>query len=438
MQDHKYLFGYVAVDGGFTLNVTRNGKRFLSVHLEDAPLKNNQLKTLDSKLKNSRKTKANDWDDTNLDTVWLPNMSAKFNREMVTLGRQLLGLTRTQLAKRCGMSQSHLTRVENGDRILTEEIAVTIAEALDRPIEFLKWDGELFAGSHVFHRRRASTRVRDVEKTNAHINFTRLRVLRMMEGINLKVRRKMHRIAVTSTVSPSDAARQLRSSWQVPPGPIANLVDLVESAGIVVWETDQLASEVDALSLWPIGEEETAPVIVRVAGKSGDRERFTLAHELGHLCLHHQPAEDFEAEANEFASEFLMPKDDIIKSLRQLNLRKAAALKGKWKVSMQAIIRRAYDLKVISESQYRNLNRELSAKGYKKREPVLIPSESPRLRTALVDRFTQKVDSAGLRSTRLGASATEKDKPVADLHTTSDDSSKPVLRLFGDEGDSAT
>ena len=37
MQDHKYLFGYVAgIDGGFTLNVTRNGKRLLSVHLEDA------------------------------------------------------------------------------------------------------------------------------------------------------------------------------------------------------------------------------------------------------------------------------------------------------------------------------------------------------------------------------------------------------------------
>ncbi|QDT07508.1 helix-turn-helix protein [Rubripirellula lacrimiformis] len=379
--------------------------------------------------------RVNDSAEPSPEEVTLLNMSTEFNREMITLGRQLLGLTRTQLAKRCGMSQSHLTRVENGDRILTEEIAASIAEALDRPIEFLRWDGELFAGSHVFHRRRASTRVRDVEKTNAHINFTRLRVLRMMDGINLKVRRKMHRIAVTPTVSPSDAARQLRSSWQVPPGPIANLVDLVESAGIVVWETDQLASEVDALSLWPIGEEETTPVVVRVSGKSGDRERFTLAHELGHLCLHHQPAEDFEAEANQFASEFLMPKDDIIKSLRQLNLSKAAALKGKWKVSMQAIIRRAYDLKVISESQYRNLNRELSAKGYKKREPVLIPSETPRLRTALVDRFTKKVDSAGLRSPRLGASATATEADSVDSEQQSEQSSKPTLRLFADDGE---
>jgi Zn-dependent peptidase ImmA (M78 family)/DNA-binding XRE family transcriptional regulator len=368
--------------------------------------------------------------------VLLNKMSDEFNREMITLGRQLLGLTRTELAKRCGLSQSHLTRVENGDRPLTEEIAVSIADALNRPVEFLRWNGELFAGSHVFHRRRASTRVRDIEKTNGYINFTRLRVLRMIDGANLKVRRQMHRIDVSETCSPSDAARKLRATWQVPPGPIANLVDLVESAGIVVWETDELASEVDALSLWPIGEEETMPVVVRVMGKSGDRERFTLAHELGHLCLHHRPAEDFEAEADEFASEFLMPEDDIIMSLRNMNLPKAAALKGKWKVSMQAIIRRAYDLKVIPQSQYRNLNRELSAKGYKKREPVLIPSESPRLRTALINRFSQKVDSAGLRSPILGALDRVVGQTIEVIEVDSTGGAKSAtLRLFGDPSD---
>ncbi|WP_413431525.1 ImmA/IrrE family metallo-endopeptidase [Crateriforma spongiae] len=362
-------------------------------------------------------------------------MSVRYNREMITLGRQLLGLTRTQLAKASGLSQSHLTRVENGDRPLTDDIAKSVADALGRPIEFLQWDGELFAGSHVFHRRRASTRVRDVEKTNAFINFARLRVIKMLEGANLKVKRQMKRITVTAKVSPADAARNLRAAWQVPPGPIANLVDLVESAGVVIWETDDLAAEVDALSLWPIGEEDQVfPVVVRVMGKSGDRERFTLAHELGHLCLHHHPAEDFELEANQFASEFLMPADDIRKSLRNLDLPKAAALKGKWKVSMQAIIRRAFDLNVITESQYRYLNRDLSAKGYKKREPVLIPSERPRLLEAMLKRFSSKVDSAGLRSPILGASCHPSETAVKD-ETDKKGTSKdtPSLKLF-DEG----
>lgn len=361
-------------------------------------------------------------------------MSSQYNREMITLGRQLRGLTRTELAKLSGLSQSHLTRVENGDRPLNDEIAKAIAEALGRPLKFLRWEGELFAGSHVFHRRRASTRVRDVERTNAFINFARLRVIRMLEGANLKVKRQMKRITVTDKVTPADAARNLRAAWQVPPGPIANLVDLAESAGVVIWETDDLAAEVDALSLWPIGEEdEVFPVIVRVIGKSGDRERFTLAHELGHLCLHHHPAEDFELEANQFASEFLMPADDIRKSLRNLDLPKAAALKGKWKVSMQAIIRRAYDLKVISENQYRYLNRDLSAKGYKKREPVLIPSERPKLLDALLKRFSNKVDSAGLRSAALGASREEEQlEPKSVSPERQQIGDQPTLKLFDD------
>ncbi len=184
--------------------------------VKDVPLKNIQLKILDSKLKNSRTNRVNDSAEPHFDEIRLHNMPVQYNREMITLGRQLLGLTRTQLAERCGLSQSHLTRVENGDRPLTDEIAAAVANAIERPIEFLRWDGELFAGSHVFHRRQASTRVRDVERTNAYINFTRLRVLRLLKDVNLKVRRQMYRISVTPKVTPSDAARQLRASWQVP------------------------------------------------------------------------------------------------------------------------------------------------------------------------------------------------------------------------------
>lgn len=337
----------------------------------------------------------------------------KYNREMITLGRQLAGCTRSELAKRCGISQPSITRMENGDRAITEEAANAIADAIDRPLSFLMWEGEIFAGSLVFHRRRASTRVRDVERTNAFINFARLRIERMIDGARIKTRRKMHRIDVGKHCTPADAARQIRAVWQVPAGPIANLVELVESAGIAIWQTDELAGEVDALSLWPVGEDDTSPVVVQVSGKSGDRERFTLAHELGHLCLHHLPANDFEDEANRFAAEFLMPEDDIRSSLQAMTLQKAAALKGKWKASMQAIIRRSFDLEVISESQYRRLNKELSMKGYKKREPVLIPSEEPQLVRAISNRFAQRVDKSGLESEFLGGKA----RPVKSVGT---------------------
>lgn len=64
---------------------------------------------------------------------------------------------------------------------------------------------------------------------------------------------------------------------------------------------------------------------VYMGARSGNpRDRFTLAHELGHLFLHqgvtayarsegapHRPYEDSEWQANTYAAEFLMPLDEV-------------------------------------------------------------------------------------------------------------------------------
>jgi Zn-dependent peptidase ImmA (M78 family) len=119
----------------------------------------------------------------------------------------------------------------------------------------------------------------------------------------------------------------------------------------------------------------------------GDRLRFTLAHELGHLLMHGIPSPTMEDEADRFASEFLMPAEDIKPALSQFSLAKAASLKPYWKVSMWALIRRARDLATISENQYRYLCMAMSATGYKTREPteLQIPVEEPRVYRELID-----------------------------------------------------
>ncbi len=117
----------------------------------------------------------------------------------------------------------------------------------------------------------------------------------------------------------------------------------------------------------------------------GDRQRWTLAHEIGHVVMHHQPTEtDIEEEANRFASEFLMPAEEIGPKLGNMTLPKAAAMKSYWKCAMQAIIVRSYQCKRISRSQYSYLFRQLSAKGYRKCEPVPIPPEEPSMFSKLL------------------------------------------------------
>jgi Zn-dependent peptidase ImmA (M78 family) len=120
--------------------------------------------------------------------------------------------------------------------------------------------------------------------------------------------------------------------------------------------------------------EDKFPVIFYNKKLLGDRLRFTLAYELGHIVMHTRTTlntfTDLSKEANSFAAELLMPRNEIIKDLgEKVDLELLAKLKGKWKASMHAILYRAMDLQVITENQKRYLINEFNALKIRRREP---------------------------------------------------------------------
>lgn len=148
---------------------------------------------------------------------------------------------------------------------------------------------------------------------------------------------------------------------------------------------------VDGLSQWAAD----SPVMLVNSRAPVDRLRLTLAHELGHICLHSDElGGDPEEEANAFAAEFLMPADVIRSELRNLNLGKLRQLKRYWGVSMQALIERAYRLGTVSASQRTGFYKALSARGWRTREPLSdeLSPEQP----LLVDRLAQALLDGGL------------------------------------------
>ncbi len=64
-----------------------------------------------------------------------------------------------------------------------------------------------------------------------------------------------------------------------------------------------------------------------------------------------------------------------------------APLKLRWGVSLQALIRRSRELKIITDRQYTYLNQQLSARGWKKQEPdnLAVPVERPRAFRKMVE-----------------------------------------------------
>lgn len=114
-------------------------------------------------------------------------------------------------------------------------------------------------------------------------------------------------------------------------------------------------SKIDAFSTRALPR----PMIILTPDKANDvlRHRFTAAHELGHIVLHHgRLGSDVEMErqADLFASEFLTPRDVIRDALpTRLNIGALEELSSLWGVSVKMLIRRSRDLERISESTAR-------------------------------------------------------------------------------------
>ncbi len=86
-----------------------------------------------------------------------------------------------------------------------------------------------------------------------------------------------------------------------------------------------------------------------------------------------------EAEANEFASEFLMPERDCGNDLDGITFNRLNMIKSFWGVSKAFIIRRAKTLDKISESTYKYFMIELGRKGERKNESGYVEIDLPNI-----------------------------------------------------------
>jgi Zn-dependent peptidase ImmA (M78 family) len=176
--------------------------------------------------------------------------------------------------------------------------------------------------------------------------------------------------------SPDDAERAaevLRKTWRLGDQPIESVTTTIEDSGGIVLEVGGEGDVFDGLSGWA---NETIPVVAVSPWVSDDRRRFSLAHELGHLFMETEDVDPKTEErlAHRFAAAFLVPADVARRELgekrRHLDFAELAILKRKHGLSMQAWIFRAADLEIIDQAHARTLFANLSARGWRKEEPV--------------------------------------------------------------------
>lgn len=319
------------------------------------------------------------------------------NGERVKQAREFRGLSQTELARRVGVTQPFIAQIEAGVSQPSEETVDLLAQTTGFPNAFFRQGPPMdFPLGSLLYRSRKGSKASERQRAYQHARV----LFEFAHGLLCQVESEDWKLLLprldadpSHPIDPARAAQVTRTALSLPPDtPVDDLIREVEWSGVLVFAIPIELQGIDAFSLWA-GPDIRRPVMVLSGTTSGDRLRFSMAHELGHLVMHQPPQgslSEIEREADRFAAELLMPASSMRQEMTNpVTLTTLAQLKVKWKVSIQALARRAYDLNIISERQYHYLFEQLSAYGWRTREPrnLDVPVERPRALRQLAEMF---------------------------------------------------
>jgi Zn-dependent peptidase ImmA (M78 family)/transcriptional regulator with XRE-family HTH domain len=332
-----------------------------------------------------------------------------FSPRRLRLARETRSLTQTELSARLDVSSAAVSQFEKADARPTALTVTRLAEALTFPVEFFATgsspssrpdgDSDRLDGYGHFRSLRSVT----AKQRRQALSVAQL-VRDLVDALSRHVR--IPDLAVPWAPADSDEPAQaeqraamVRRAWSVPSGPIGDVIQLAERHGIAV-ARHRIATH--AVSAFSVPFPERPVIVLHQQGVKRDRDRFSVSHEIGHLTMHKADnipvPKATEQQAHRFASAFLMPAEEIRDELpSKTDWVYLLALKQKWQVSLGALLRRANDLAVMTDSTYAQAMRTISTRGWRTAEPGdLGAPEAPALLARAVE--MAEVDSVILAS----------------------------------------
>lgn len=314
--------------------------------------------------------------------------------DRIKLARKRMSMSQDALAQQAQVSKMAISKYEREEDIPSSGVLLRLSSALQMPVEFFFRPPAARVQLQAF-RKRSSLGAKEQEAVMAQIQEWLERYLEIEEILQEDQSPvSLPKFQVSSLDDIENAALELRRLWNLGDDAIENLMELLEDQKIKVGLVNGF-DDFDACT-FQAGE---SPVIVTKQGQPGDRQRFNLAHELGHLVL--EVGQDMAAEkaAHRFAGAFLVPAETARRELGEqrsnLDFNELYLLKRKYGLSMQAWVSRARGLHIIDENTMERLFRVFSAKGWRKNEPgePLISEEPLRMQRLIFRAFAEDLIS---------------------------------------------
>lgn len=306
-----------------------------------------------------------------------------FNPRMLILARESRRMTQKVLAQKSQTTQASVSRAEAGVHSPLQATITAWANALRYPEHFFSQKNDAPPLPRTFWRKQAKLGKLDQREIEAHIAISCLNIQALARSVEVPEPDAPGIVLGLESKSATQAAQYMRLHWRVPPGPIEDLTHVAEANGIIVVMMPG-AKGFQGVSIRD-SRKDLPPTIFLSADDPADRQRWTIAHEIGHLVLHHhletlgtKTDDEIEGEADEFASEFLMPAHEIRHHFTwKTGLSEIAQMKLHWRTSMMAIIRAGKRVGRISDRQAQRMYIMMSKQGYRTVEPNSFAREEP-------------------------------------------------------------
>lgn len=314
-----------------------------------------------------------------------------------------------------GVSQTMIKKYEDGVVIPSSSMLLALARELGVRVEyFLRSEARPLDGV-AYRKHKALPAKRLHALTNVILDQVerRLELEALFPNPPTPAFRLPERLPrIISTLEDVEhAAEAVRHEWELGVDPIPCLVDLLEQHGVRVFVIptepndgfDGSAATVDGMPIVVVGEHWPA-----------ERQRFTLAHELGHRMLEGRLGDtlDEEAACNRFAGAFLVPCSSATALLgerrQRLEDREVYLVRKEFGLSMAAVLYRARDLGIIPQAHFQQQMRRYSAKGWRRTEPgeAIPPERAHRVEhlvfRALAESYIGESKAAELLNVTLG------------------------------------
>lgn len=307
------------------------------------------------------------------------------------LAREAAGWSLRELEDVIGglVTAQAIGKYERNEMMPSSKVLLRLASALAVPAEYLLSENEVTL-EEVDFRRAPVEGAKDGRSIGARVLDEVDRYLELegaVPGATITWRQpSASEFFLTCVEDAERAADKLRVYWKLGIDPIVSVTELLEDQGIKVISIPLPYDVSGSKAFARQRDGDPIPMIVVNSEHNGERQRFTLAHELGHLVIDWKgaSAKDHEKAADRFAGAFLVCKDMLEKvigrSRTAITLGELIAVKRVFKVSLAALAMRLKQLGIITKSTFGEIWAILTKNGWTVPgavEPAAVDAEQP-------------------------------------------------------------